>query len=264
MNIIKSIVSAVAVTGALSAQVYDFESPDITPGSPLATVPGWTESQASQTESPLSWVGLLNGHKAGVIGGYYNVPAADSYAVTLAAASSLVEASVSFDFAITDYTDYAFRDEFSFGVNDGDGALLAGIVLTPLAAINPASDSFGWNLSYTVLGVGTVDTLIQLHSGELYSVSLNFGIDSFELVVGNSLGSYSFITGAVGYDASVDVIGGLSFGFSKLEANPDFGDAILSFNNITVSAVPEPASAALLTACAGLAVAASRRRKRPA
>jgi hypothetical protein len=262
LHIIKSAALALAFSGAMSASTIESFS-SYTDGSPLAGNPGWSESEPSASDSPLSWVGTLNGSQAGAIGGYYNVPSDSSYSVSLASANALDTATVSVDFALVDYTDYAFRDQFSFSVLGAGGSPLATIYLTPLASGFSGQDTYGWNLTYELAGGSLVDTALKLQAGNLYSLSLEFNADSFVVTLGNEINSYSFTSGSVTYDVSTDSIGGVSFGYSKLADNADFGDGFLVFDNIAVStaAVPEPATASMLAAFAAGCVVVIRRRK---
>jgi hypothetical protein len=261
-HLVNATVASVALAGTASASwVVDFSTYSV--GDSLATYAGWSESEASDLDAPLSWAGSLNGGNSGAIGAYYNVPVGSTYSVSYTGEATVIGGTtVSVDLAISDYTDYAFRDQFSFSVLSDTGDSLATVFFTPLPASAAGTDLYGWNMTYSIGGSAEVDTYLKLSAGSLYGLSLTFGTDEFGLSVSGGASTYSFTDGASGYDAS-GLIGGVSFGMSSLPQNGDFGDGFLSFNNIsvTVSAIPEPSSAAALAAMAALGLVATRRRR---
>lgn len=254
-----SLLAAVAAMGLQSAYGFVYVS-DFTPnsvGDNLAGADGWTQSEANPAvDQPLSWIGLLNGQKAGAVGTYYGLPAGSSFFASRNIGVALDNSRLSMNFSITDSTtDFPHRNNFSIEVlNDTSQVIFSFNFLATNQvddfdspgppAVDPGPPDMTWNVLWKsgITGQSQLLPDAAILEGGLYRFDLEFtesGANTnvaFAVVGSNTYSGGAALTGMTGQTFS-----SLRIRAEQGTEATDWGDNFFSF-----TAVPEPASTLLL------------------
>jgi len=233
-----------------SVYVSDFSGAEI--GDPLNGTDGWIPSEPdSSDDSPLGWINMHDGSKAAAIGGYYDAPTNDTYAVLHSIGGHLVGSTLSMDFGLMDSTNgYPVRNNFSISILSGglSDVLTLNFVATSQTD-NPEGEDHAWNMSWSS-GGNTSEPFAAVFEGSAYNydVSFDLGLND-EVEVTFTLSSKSNVWPTVTVPLT-GVPANETFGFLRVGAetgtddqgNPlDWGDNFLAFRG-----VPEPSAAMLV------------------
>ncbi len=239
-----------------SAAILTFDEPGIDPYDPLSGLPGWIQSEQNPDPTvPLAWITEWTRSdsatsNAVAIGGIFDVPLATTFVTTYEDMVVPLEgntASISFDVAIIDSTNaFPGRDSFAFTVSDLASAPIFHVEFRPVAQTSTPGDPLGspgvWQLLYTPRGGSTIATDVGIEEGGEYSVTLDFGETGVSLFFTSGATTTDFFAVPSSYNTETESLGGVSFGWTKPAANPDFGDNYMLIDNLTI--VPEPGSLA--------------------
>ncbi len=253
-----SLLLALCPLGNLSASVTVVTFSELSFEDPLTTLPGWTGSEANPAGATYAWAEPVAGNMAGAIGGAYAEAVNPSASVTMASSVFSSVASVELDVLLVNSSpSFPGRDTFSITVADGSGADLVTVVFEPTVTV---ADIARWEVGYSIEGGATTYTGLVLNENAWYDIALEFAGSGFTFTFGNTVDSVSLPGAIAGFDGLTDGIGNLSFTWTKAPSTP-YGDNYMLFDNITVTVVPEPSTASLLSGLASLMLL-RRRQKR--
>lgn len=225
--------SAVLALGAMNsvcsgAQFLTFP---VTGPADTAVSTGWTTSDPMGDRN--AWYNSIGAASAISVGAYY-----DDYAGVggdfyidhaMSPTVALTDTVLSLNFTITDFDEFAIRNNYSFSLLSASSANLATVNFT-----NAPGVPF-WNIS-----INGNAAFVAVEEGGNYTLNLSFsqsGADANYSAILNSFTDSGVIAGG-----AAESIGHVRIGANLGAGNTEFGDGF-----ITVTAVPEPGSLAMLS-----------------
>ena len=234
-----------------SIYVSDFTSVNV--GDILDGVDGWVQTPANNNDdgdpdgSPLSWINMHDGSKAGALGATYDVPGSGtSFRVDHSLNNPLIGSTLSMDFGLNDSTNsFPDRNDFAIRLLNAGGTDLFSLnfVATSQTSTPEAETDFQWNMTWSSNGNTSSAFAGVLEGGAYtYDVSFDLGVNNPEAtftVTNNSGSVYSDTVELTGI-SQTETISDLRV-VTDMGSGSDWGDNFIAFRG-----VPEPGAAMLI------------------
>jgi|GEM_PF-6023320 len=227
---------------ASAALVYDFESlaTDVFRTGATNNISGWQQNTSNPTigedEFPLGYIGIDGSNHVGTLGTHFTSlnPFSSTTSLTgslTSTGATLNNTQVTLDLALLTFNGTTPHDAFSLTIGADGFASAASLSFTP-DAINEA-----WLVSYDING-STGTNVFSWNAGISYALAFDFYDSATFISIGGSvIGS---TTSTFGNATLENII------VSHLETpGPGVSDNVITFDNISVTAIPEPSIAAL-------------------